>query len=122
MRKLRRLRGDVMVRMLWGLLVGAALVAVRGETAAQESLPPAGPVTVTTLPHPPLPEAACLPGGAPACAPFEDCNGPLLKGDPLLDGRILLFVEEAPGLHQGHLGGGNSGVAPPVERHPFPDT
>lgn len=33
-----------------------------------------------------LPQHAPLPPGPPACAPYEDENGPLLIGDPRLDG------------------------------------
>jgi hypothetical protein len=70
---------------------GLMLLALSHAAFAQEAAP--GPVTVTTLPHPQFPEAApantgvpdCGCVGLPACAPFEDCNGNLLVGDPLLD-------------------------------------
>lgn len=73
-----------MVRTFAGLLIGAVLTTA---ATAQEPTPPppsSGPVTVTTLPHPVLPEA---PLTAVSPGTFEDCNGPLLVGDPLLDGQ-----------------------------------
>jgi hypothetical protein len=49
---------------------------------------PALPATTPPQPAPPAPCCGAgnsLVGGPPACAPFEDRNGPLLYGDPLLD-------------------------------------
>lgn len=84
------------VRTLAVLVTAATLLAGLDPTDAQEPSANTGRVTVTTLPHP-QPDALApqctppSPGAAvpvlPACAPFEDCNGPLLKGDPLLDRR-----------------------------------
>lgn len=75
------------------LALGTVACPARGQGPELPSAPT--PVVVTTLPHPPLPPAAVpvdpvppaplCPAGPPACAPYEDCNGPLLVGDPLLD-------------------------------------
>ena len=71
-------------------LLGMLGVLAQGRTTAQE-LPPA-PVPVAsdaapcpvTLSGPPTPGAVT--GIAPPeCAPYEDRNGPLLRGDPLLE-------------------------------------
>src|SRR6516225_1819355 len=73
-------------------LVVVAVLAGLGIPAgrAQTVLPPpeptgtmAAPITAPVCPAPlppPLPTV-----GPPACAPYEDCNGPLLRCDPLLD-------------------------------------
>src|SRR5262245_10949967 len=49
--------------------------------------PPPGPTPVlpggVRVPPPPPPPPP--PAAPPPCAPFEDCNGRLLRGDPLLD-------------------------------------
>lgn len=58
-----------------------ALVAVQSGRA-QEDLPPPQPVPPAASG---VPQPACPLPGPPACAPFEDHNGPLLIGDPLLD-------------------------------------
>jgi hypothetical protein len=94
------------IHPLPALVVAALFLAVPQGLAQAPSLPPA-PVPVTpgapaappgpglTL-GPPTPiqsgPGPCVPpptgpfgSGPPACAPFEDRNGPLLKGDPLLD-------------------------------------
>lgn len=80
------------VRALVLAALFAGAVAARG--AAQEAAPvrllptqgPAGSPPCTTIPLPLL--YADRVGGAapPACAPFEDQNGPLLIGRPELDG------------------------------------
>jgi hypothetical protein len=79
------------------LAVLAALGAVGSRPAWSQELPTApvpvlaGPPTAPSLPpgagsaaQVPAPAPVFLPG-PPACAPYEDCNGPLLRGDPLLD-------------------------------------
>jgi hypothetical protein len=93
---------------MWALLV--ATIGVDPPAALPEPTPSA-PVTVTTLPQLPLPDAAPPPpcAGPPACAPFEDCNGPLLIGDPLLDGACgplpgCIFTVES-GVFKPHLMG-----------------
>ncbi|HEV3261396.1 MAG TPA: Lpg1974 family pore-forming outer membrane protein [Gemmataceae bacterium] len=85
-----KVRGPLMVAVL-GVWVWIDLGRCRAD-----DLPPA-PVAVASNPAlgplslsgPPPPAAACVPpdhgAGPPACAPYEDCNGPLLRGDPLLD-------------------------------------
>jgi Legionella pneumophila major outer membrane protein precursor len=84
------------VRALGGcLLTLAALLAGAGLSGAQEPVPsPAGPVTVTTLPHPQFdaPAANCKPGPPaggmpvlPAGGPFGECTGPVLNGNPFFD-------------------------------------
>jgi hypothetical protein len=63
------------------------------EFPGQVTDPPHGPPSAVGYPFgpPPLrfdsPHAVydIKPGGPPACAPYEDTNGPLLIGDPLLD-------------------------------------
>ncbi len=88
-----------MVRKARGLLVVALLLtlgelhpnaasAQAGPATAQVvlGLPP-GPISVSNLPPPP-PVSGLLPSpepGQPGGISFEDCNGPLLRGDPLLD-------------------------------------
>lgn len=71
-------------------------------TPLQPGMPtPAGPILTApvppSLPGPPGPILTApvpppLPGPPmPACfAPYQDCNGPLLKGDPLLDSQAPL--------------------------------
>src|SRR4051794_27620248 len=66
-----------------GPALALGLTLLLAATAAGQAPPP-----------PPAPVAAAPwrldpagPGcGPPACAPYEDRNGPLLVGDPLLDG------------------------------------
>ncbi len=88
-----------MVRKARGLLVVALVLALgelhpnaasaqAGPATAQVvlGLPP-GPISVSSLP-PPAPVPGLLPSpepGQPGGISFEDCNGPLLRGDPLLD-------------------------------------
>lgn len=78
-----------MVRRVMGPLLSISLALAAGRACPAQSLPPT-PVPVTAPPAPcPAPAATLAPpqpaGGPPACAPYEDCNGPLLRGDPLLD-------------------------------------
>lgn len=71
------------------------LGALEADSRADDLPTSPVPVVVTTLPHPQLaaPDAppappgdsSACPPGPPACALYEDCNGPLLYGDPLLD-------------------------------------
>jgi hypothetical protein len=89
----------------------AALLAGRGLAQAPPPSPLSGVPETFNAPLPPLilppltpatyhcsvclfPDSRILPPAPPACAPFEDRNGPLLCGDPLLDG----YVYGPPGL------------------------
>lgn len=63
-------------------LAGAVNLGRAGEPVG------GGPVVVTTLPHPAeetAPFAPLLPLPEPPACNLEDCNGPILLGDPLLD-------------------------------------
>ena len=56
-----------------------------GQLPQDDQLPPPPPLA-QQKPLPPLPPYCFGQGPGPhACAPNEDCNGCLLKGDPLLD-------------------------------------
>lgn len=52
--------------------------------ASGPTLGPPAPILAGPGPSAPAPSGP-FGSGPPACAPFEDRNGPLLKGDPLLD-------------------------------------
>ena len=95
----RRLLGAVLATLA-GL--GSASLRAQGLPPAPVPVMPAAPVGAEKLPPPPDPPSGTaligypvgcpLPGppvpppyAPPACAPYEDCNGPLLRGDPLLD-------------------------------------
>lgn len=75
--------------------LGVWLGALPPRSRADELPSSPVPVVVTTLPHPQpavpgpptalLGDAAICAPGPPACTCYEDCNGPLLYGDPLLD-------------------------------------
>jgi len=84
-----------MVRIYWALLMGIALLPVRA--LGQEA-----PTVVTTLPHPSLAEPSN----------FDDGNGHLLRGDPLLEPAIAppgwVIAIEA-GLFKPHIKGNVSG-------------
>src|SRR3954468_3090386 len=95
----RQARGPLFMAVVAFL---ASVTSGRGEQPALPAAPipvnpsaPAidGPV-IAPRPLPPQP----VPSGLvpPACAPFEDHNGPLLKGDPLLDP-----LEVPPGFFAG---------------------
>ncbi len=88
-----------MVRKARGLLVGVLLLTpggLGGSPASAQTGPataqvviglPPGPVSFSGLP-PAAPGPGLLPSvepGQPGTVLFEDCNGPLLRGDPLLD-------------------------------------
>jgi hypothetical protein len=88
---LRQARGPALALALTLLSAGlghgqsapTTVIIVPGGMPAEQlwRVEPAGPAPAT--PHGPAPGPGC---GPPACAPFEDHNGPLLIGDPLLDG------------------------------------
>lgn len=83
-----------MPRVVRALVLAALLLGVAVRGAAQEAppaclLPPqvsAGPPSHTTVPLPLLYADRVGGPAPPACAPFEDCNGPLLFGRTELDG------------------------------------
>ena len=68
-----------MSRAFWGMLLGIALAS---ESASAQEAPPTGPVSVTTLPHPQLPDAPPATGSPDAS--LEDRNGPLIGDSPVL--------------------------------------
>lgn len=74
-----------MFRKACGLLVLAGLVAAGVSPCRGQA--PAGPPSpcAASAPVPPVPSYPSGPAGPPPCAPYEDRNGPLLRGDPLLD-------------------------------------
>lgn len=81
------------VAVVLGLMVGARTDGKAEEPAApfinkvrlvEESEQTPAP-RVTGSPFNPLPGSVLLPGPPPPCGSFEDCNGPLLAGDALLD-------------------------------------
>jgi hypothetical protein len=89
------------------IVVTLAVLTSLGRGHCQEQEVPLFPAPATAVPETPecprpeaphgllpdpaaYPHAPCLPVGGPAaCAPYEDCNGNLLKGDPFLDPQDL---------------------------------
>lgn len=80
------------------LFVVALAVALHPSAShAQTGTPPPARVTIAAIPDlapPPVEALAPAPdpgyppfpaNGQPGCVSYEDCNGPLLRGDPLLD-------------------------------------
>jgi hypothetical protein len=126
------------VRRVTLTLALAALAAADGY--GQEPPPAAAPARLAApcttppgpeaLPCPPLPTAGPVPGPAPpACAPYEDRNGPLLWGDPLLDqpgfpvpgwvaavevGAVLPVFRAGPFTFPVTVGGASVNVSPPL--------